>query len=61
MSGIMLPGEDGALFQRDRAWHPAANTPGYKSTTFRAPRHSLLALGQTASETTGRSARTTTI
>src|SRR5690606_36210923 len=53
MSGIILPGADGALFQRDRAWHPPAFTPAYKSTTFRAPRHALLALGQTASETSG--------
>jgi len=48
MSGIILPGADGSLFQRDRAWHPPADTPGYKSTTFRAPRHSLLALGPDA-------------
>ena len=53
MSGIILPGADGALYQRDRAWHPPADTPGYKSTTFRAPRHSLLALGPTRSELTG--------
>ena len=53
MSGIILPGDDGSLFQRDRAWHPPAATPQYKSTTFRAPRHALLSLGQTASETTG--------
>jgi protocatechuate 3,4-dioxygenase beta subunit len=54
MSGIVHPGDDeGGLFQRDRAWHPPALTPAYKSTTFRAPRHALLALGQTASELTG--------
>lgn len=53
MSGIILPGADGALYQRDRAWHPPANTPGYKSTTFRAPKHALLSLGATASELTG--------
>ena len=53
MSGIMLPGADGALYQRDRDWHPAANTPAYKSTTFRAPRQPLLAIGATASELTG--------
>ncbi len=39
--------------KRDRAWHPAADTPGYKSTTFRAPKHSLLALGPTRSELSG--------
>src|SRR5690606_37883027 len=53
MSGIILPGADGMLFQRDRDWHPPADTPGYKSSTFRAPRHSLLALGPTRSEMTG--------
>jgi protocatechuate 3,4-dioxygenase, beta subunit len=53
MSGIILPGEDGALYPRDRAWHPPANTPGYKSTTFRAPRHALLSLPATASELSG--------
>ena len=53
MSGIILPGADGLLFQRDRDWHPKADTPGYKSTTFRAPKHSLLSLGPTKSEMTG--------
>ena len=53
MSGIILPGDDGSLFQRDRAWHPPADTPGYKSSTFRAPRQSLLALGPTKSELSG--------
>lgn len=53
MSGIILPGADGVLFQRDRAWHPPADTPGYKSSTFRAPKHSLLALGPTKSEMSG--------
>ena len=40
-------GEEGALFARDRGLHPPAATPGYKSTTLRAPRHALLSLGQT--------------
>jgi protocatechuate 3,4-dioxygenase beta subunit len=53
MSGLILPGADGALYQRDRAWHPLADTPAYKSTTLRAPRHALLSLGSTASELTG--------
>ncbi len=53
MSGITLPGDDGLLFQRDRAWHPPALTPGYKSSTLRAPRHSLLSLGPTRSEMSG--------
>jgi len=45
--------EDGGLYQRDRAWHPPAFTPGYKSTTLRAPRHALLSLAATKSELTG--------
>jgi protocatechuate 3,4-dioxygenase, beta subunit len=54
MTALPLIGEEGALYQRDRAWHPPANTPGYKSTTLRAPRHALLSLaGQTKSELTG--------
>lgn len=53
MSGIMLPGADGALYPRDRAWHPPADTPGYKSSVFRAPKQALLSLPGTASELTG--------
>ena len=53
MSGIILPGADGALFPRNRDWHPKADTPGYKSTTLRAPKHALLSIGPTASELTG--------
>jgi protocatechuate 3,4-dioxygenase beta subunit len=50
----MVPyGAEGQFYQRDRAWHPPANTPGYKSTTLRAPQHALLSLGQTKSELTG--------
>ena len=48
-----LIAEDGALYQRDRAWHPPAFTPGYKSTTLRAPKHALLSLAPTKSEMTG--------
>ena len=44
---------DGDLLPRDRAWQPPANTPAYRSTTFRAPRHALLSFGQTASELSG--------
>ncbi|MBK8082462.1 MAG: protocatechuate 3,4-dioxygenase subunit beta [Devosia sp.] len=53
MTGHFLPGTDGVLFQRDRAWHPPADTPGYKSSTLRAPRHSLLSFGPTRSEMAG--------
>lgn len=44
---------DGPFYPRDRAWHPPALSPGYKSTTLRAPRQALLSLTQTASELTG--------
>ncbi|OEO28226.1 protocatechuate 3,4-dioxygenase subunit beta [Devosia insulae DS-56] len=53
MSTIPPYGDEGQLYQRDRAWHPPADTPGYKSTALRAPRQALLALGQTKSELTG--------
>lgn len=45
--------EAGAFYARDRAWHPPALTPQYKSTVLRSPRHSLLSLGPTMSELTG--------
>jgi protocatechuate 3,4-dioxygenase, beta subunit len=44
---------EGAFFARDRAWHPPAYAPQYKSTVLRSPRHPLLSLGPTASELTG--------
>jgi len=45
--------EAGAFYARDRAWHPPAFTPQYKSTVLRSPRHALLSLGPTMSELTG--------
>ncbi len=39
--------------RRDRGWHPPADTPGYKSTTHRAPRRALLHLPQSIGELTG--------
>jgi protocatechuate 3,4-dioxygenase, beta subunit len=45
--------EEGLLYPRDRAWHPPAFTPGYKSTMLRAPKHALLSLSPTKSELTG--------
>jgi protocatechuate 3,4-dioxygenase beta subunit len=45
--------EQGSYHQRDRAWQPPALTPQYKSTVLRAPRHALLSLEATLSETTG--------
>ncbi|MBK4214625.1 protocatechuate 3,4-dioxygenase subunit beta [Paracoccus caeni] len=43
----------GALYPRDRDWHPAAYTPGYKTSVTRAPSRPLVALGSTLSEETG--------
>ena len=44
---------DGPFYPRDRTWHPAALTPGYKSSVLRSPRHAPLSLEATASESTG--------
>lgn len=38
---------------RDRDWHPPADTPGYRSTTYRAPRRALLHLPQSTGELAG--------
>jgi protocatechuate 3,4-dioxygenase beta subunit len=43
----------GALFARDRLWHPPAYTPGYKTTVARSPRQALLSLDSTPSEEHG--------
>lgn len=43
----------GPLFFRDRDWHPAAYTPGYKTSMTRAPHRALVAMGSTLSEETG--------
>lgn len=48
-----LKPETGAFFARDRAWHPPAYTPGYRSTALRAPQRSLISLDNTLSEITG--------
>ena len=45
--------DHGALFFRDRDWHPAAYTPGYKTSMTRAPHRALVAMGSTLSEETG--------
>ncbi len=44
---------DGGFFQRDRAIHPPAYAPGYKSSVLRSPRQSLLSLEGSISEITG--------
>jgi protocatechuate 3,4-dioxygenase, beta subunit len=45
--------EPGEYRRRDRSWHPAAYTPAYRSTTFRAPRRALLSLPQSIGELSG--------
>jgi protocatechuate 3,4-dioxygenase beta subunit len=45
--------ETGAFFQRDRAWHPPALTPGYKSSVLRSPQRALLSFDNTLSEIAG--------
>lgn len=40
-------------FQRNRALHPPALTPGYKTSVARSPRQSLISLENTISEITG--------
>jgi protocatechuate 3,4-dioxygenase beta subunit len=41
------------FLRRDRAWHPAADTPRYRSTSLRAPRRALLSLPQSIGELSG--------
>jgi protocatechuate 3,4-dioxygenase beta subunit len=45
--------ETGSFFARDRAWHPPAYTPGYKTSILRSPQKALLSLDGTLSENTG--------
>lgn len=40
-------------YQRDRGLHPAALTPGYKSTVLRSPRLAMFSLQHSLSEVTG--------
>lgn len=42
-----------AFYRRDRAWHPDADTPAYRSTILRSPKQKLVMLDQSLSETTG--------
>ena len=44
---------DGSFYQRDRAWHPPAYTPAYKTSVLRSPQRPLLSLETTISEATG--------
>ncbi|MBF9060925.1 protocatechuate 3,4-dioxygenase subunit beta [Rhodobacterales bacterium HKCCSP123] len=41
------------FYQRDRALHPPAYTPGYKTSVARSPRYSLISLQNSVSEVTG--------
>ena len=43
----------GSFFQRDRAWHPPALTPQYKTSVLRSPQKALISLENTLSEMTG--------
>ena len=45
--------DNGPFIQRDRNWHPAAYTPGYKTSVLRSPQKALLPLDNTISEMTG--------
>lgn len=53
MKTLTIMNDEGGFFARDRAWHPPAFTPEYKSTVLRSPRHALLSLDATASELSG--------
>lgn len=44
---------DGSFYQRDRAWHPPALTPQYKTSVLRSPQRALISLENTLSELTG--------
>ena len=43
----------GSFFQRDRNWHPAAYTPGYKTSVTRSPQKAPISLDNTVSEMKG--------
>ena len=45
--------ETGAFFQRDRFWHPPADTPIYKTSVTRSPRLALVSMNNTLSEISG--------
>lgn len=45
--------ETGAFFPRDRAWHPPAFTPQYKTSVTRSPQRALLSFDVSRTEITG--------
>lgn len=53
MSNSIHSGSEEELYSRDRAWHPPAFTPDYKTSILRSPRHALLSFRPTVSELTG--------
>ena len=46
-------GDQGSFYRRDRAWHPPAFTPHYKTSVPRSPQKALVSLENTLSELTG--------
>lgn len=44
---------EGPFFARDRAWHPPAHAPAYKTSVTRSPRLPALSIEATRSEITG--------
>jgi protocatechuate 3,4-dioxygenase beta subunit len=44
---------DGTFFSRDRAWHPPAYSPDYKTSVVRSPSKALISFPPTLSEQTG--------
>ena len=47
------PDDAGGFFQRDWSIQPPAYTPDYKTSVLRSPRHALLSISESPSETTG--------
>jgi protocatechuate 3,4-dioxygenase, beta subunit len=45
--------DQGSFYQRDRAWHPPAHTPQYKSSVLRSPQKALISMENSLSELTG--------
>ncbi len=45
--------QPGEFYQRERALHPPAHTPNYKTSVARSPRYALISLQNSVSEVTG--------
>jgi len=50
---MLNDGNNRRFVTRDRAWHPKAYTPDYKTTVARSPHQALVSIPQSASEITG--------